>query len=428
MGLRAASVRRPNATAMAPALTETNKGQNLNLSPITIDSPANAEHDFTLPDKSPIKANYKVPTDLRNVFGSLGTLVFATELLIGEKGASEKVTGDTMSAQLNEEAQMGLSKANTTASNLLKQEKSDVEELLHNLTNDNADISCTEISSQDIAMGQNEDELFQVIKSMENSGNIGAETDPIFPLTGNDITTNLEKLFNECDMMNMSIEEPFESTPSLKETQAKELMADVQKRQVKLERRLEFLLRRIRKMQTRLMGQHVSSEIGGIYEHVHRTLRKLKDTNNLQMAPVIPNETVETPLSLLQSDIVKPQPPPEKMRPISQNSTKNLVRKLEMSALLQANASSRQKHNARYFGSGSVDSASFRNTVANVTTLPSWLVEHKQELQKVCGLLQSEYALTQEEVDSEATASSSGGESCDEMQNYTNSHQQYLNM
>jgi KAT8 regulatory NSL complex subunit 1 len=36
--------------------------------------------------------------------------------------------------------------------------------------------------------------------------------------------------------------------------------------------------------------------------------------------------------------------------------------------------------------------------------------------------------VVQHEVDSEATESSSGGESCDEMQNYNNPHQQYLSM
>lgn len=117
-----------------------------------------------------------------------------------------------------------------------------------------------------------------------------------------------------------------------------------------------------------------------------------------------------------------------KLKAMSQGSAKSLVRKLEMTSILQANAASRQRHSARYFGSGSVEPGTFRSGVTGMTTLPPWPADCKQELQKVAGSLYTELSIAQTEVDSEATASSSGGESADEMQNYNNPHQQSLSM
>ncbi|XP_022919364.2 KAT8 regulatory NSL complex subunit 1 [Onthophagus taurus] len=351
MGLRTTSVRDPHVEVMAPALTEPNQTPN-----------------FKLLKEPPASSN-----DGHDVLDNCLDLA-TTELLLKEKGASvdtiEPITSDIMSqsplSMGDQDDKMGL--------NILKDKSTtqDMDQIMN------------------LDLGQNVDEIMQVIKSME-----GGSSD----------------LFNDVDVMNMSIEEPVS-----KETQTKELMAEVHKRQLKVERKLEFLLRRLRKMQIRHMGQHFSSEVAGVFEHVHRTLRRLKDNSPVNLNNEL---NLEKPTESNQSL--------EKMKPISSSSAKNLVRKLEMSSLLQSNVASR-RHSGRYFGSGSAEPGSFRPGVSGMTNLAPWVPQHKQDLQRIAGLLHTEMGLAQQEVDSEATASSSGGESCDEMQTYNNPHQQYLSI
>lgn len=200
----------------------------------------------------------------------------------------------------------------------------------------------------------------------------------------------------------------------LKETQTKDLIAEAKKKQDKIERRLDFLRRKVRKIQARHMGQHVSDEIAGVYEYVHRTLKHLKDSSTA----LDDDSSIFSPLNTFHQ---------QHYRPISTSATKSLLKKLEMAATLQSNSVSRQRP-VKYFGSGSTEPTTFRINVPGIIELPSWPVEHKLELQKVTGLLHSEIRVVQQDLDSEATESSSGGESCDEFQNYPNPHQQYLSM
>lgn len=278
-------------------------------------------------------------------YDNLNTLALATELL--------KQQPDTAAAAAMDE-KMGLQK---TAGRSI----SDVEQLLNSMS--------------DGELGQNVDDLMQAIGDR---------------LVHTDMFTCLEKeLLGDVDMINME------------ETQTRDAISELERNQVKLERKLDFLIRRVRKLQARHMGQHISGEIAGVFENVHRTLKKLKDN--------VTN-------------------PPETLKPMSTGSAKSLIRKLEMSSILQSNTASRQRHSARYFGSGSIDSTVCRSNMMGMTTVPPWSTENKQELQKVVGLMCSEISMMQSEVDSEATVSSSGGESADEMQNYNNPLQQTLNM
>lgn len=274
-------------------------------------------------------------------YDNLNTLALATELL--------KQQPDT--AAMDEK--MGLQK---TAGRSI----SDVEQLLNSMS--------------DGELGQNVDDLMQAIGDR---------------LAHTDMFTCLEKeLLGDVDMINME------------DTQTN-FISELEKNQAKLERKLDFLIRRVRKLQARHMGRHISGEITGVFENVHRTLKKLKD------------------------NVSNPQ---EALKPMSTGSAKSLIRKLEMSSILQSNTASRQRHSARYFGSGSIDAAVCRSNMMGMITVPPWSPENKQELQKVVGLMHAEMSVAQSEVDSEATVSSSGGESADEMQNYNNSLQQTLSM
>lgn len=265
---------------------------------------------------------------------------------------------------------MGLHK--TSLDSVSKIHKNDVDQML-NLTSNSP--------PGDVELPQNVDEIMQAIKAIPDEEIV-------------------EKFLTDVDMMNISMEDQ----PDVKETQAKDTLVDLKLAQNKIERRLDFLRRKIRKLQVRSMGQHISGEVSGVFEYVHRSLKRLKD-NTLTFEDEKPN-----------------------MKPMSYGSTKTMLKKLEMAATLQANSVARQKHIPKYFGSGSNDIGNHRITLPGIVNVPPWPIDHKQELQKVTGLLQTELSLVQHDVDSEATESSSGGESCDEMQNYNNPHQQYLSM
>ena len=261
-------------------------------------------------------------------------------------------------------SEMGLHKADTVS----RLHKGDTEQAL--------DLAS---GSPDADLPQHVDEIMQAIKAIPDE----------------DI---VEKFLTDVDMMNMSMEEQ----PDLRESQARESLAELRAVQGRIERRLDFLRRKVRKLQARAMGQHVGGEVAGVYEYVHRSLKRLKDGSLEEERPVA--------------------------RPLSYGSTKAMLKKLEMAATLQANSVARQKHLPKYFGSGSSEPGNHRISVPGIVNVPPWPIEHKQELQKVAGLLHTELCLVQHDVDSEATESSSGGESCDEMQSYNNPHQQYLSM
>lgn len=451
MGLRTASVRRPNAVVMAPALTESTQAQNFKLPPTSRSaSPINnivEENEYYTNEVTYIKASDINSCVLKgkqfnNVFDNLNTLALASELLKTENCLgtinrasdisqvptleSSMMSNCSISMEDQTEDKMGIQKAGLdNVSNLLIKDKSvtsDMDQILNNLSSD------LPVSDIPVDIGQNVDDIMQVIKSIEGgsertTSDLGGETDSMFPLTTNDLASNLE-LFN--DVMNISMSMEDDGVASYKETQAKELITDINKRQVKLERRLEFLLRRLRKFQIRDMGQHFSGEVAGVFEHVHRLLKRLKDNSaNDSQLQLLDVDQSNSSISEQTNDSMQPL---EKMKPISQNSSKSLVRKLEMSTLFQANVSSRQRHAPRYFGSGSLEANNFRTGSAGMLVFPKWTQESKKELEKVSGLLHSEISLVQQELDSEATASSSGGESCDEMQNYNNPTQQSLSM
>lgn len=458
MGLRTASVRR-SQVVMAPALTETTQSQNFKLAPknhFQLATPINkfeVKNTFCLEkhnkyydkeEQNGIKFNgLENGCKIYNNFEPKKAINRRNSEILEE--ASENCTKHTLNIMNNsspsmgdQEEKMGIQNMDLETVTMLHKNKnvsSDVEQFLHNLS--------SELPPNDCSGGEiptNVDDIMQVITSMEGGndrlGSVATSlNDEDFPISAGDLARDLassllsleKQLLNDVDMMNISIEDQqeCETTESIKEAQSKELIAEVQKKQIEVQRRLDFLKRRVLKVQSRIMGQHVSGEMAGVFEHVQRSLKRLKDTatqeniNSLDIAST-PNSTLPLPLSEAPLDKV--------MKPMSQSSAKILVRKLESSAVLQANSAARQKHVPKYFGSGSIEPATFRTSVSGIVAIPPWTAEHKQELQKVSGTLKSHLRLVQSEVDSEATDSSSGCESSDEFQNYNNQHQQYLSI
>ncbi|CAH0553618.1 unnamed protein product [Brassicogethes aeneus] len=404
MGLRTASVRRPHvAPVMAPALTDT-QSPTFKLPP----KPASPINSYeTNKYVSNAKDSFHKGSNPYNInsdeLDTLETLL-NNKCLTNLSGASDNslnIMNNSPPLMGDQGDKMGLQKtALDSVSNMQKSVKSanDVEQLFNNLT--------SVLPGGDL--GQ---ELMQVIKSMETPNDLNNESDEVFPLTSFE-----KELLNDVDVMNMSMDQQDEME-DLKETQAKDFLQNLQNKQAKYERRLDFLKRRVCKLQARFMGQHISGEIGGVYELVHRQIKKAKEMQENSLT----NNVLPTPSESFSAEKEKPKPLPY-------GATKSLVKKLEMTTLLQANSASRQRHVAKYFGSGSMEPSVYRSSATSMVNIPAWPLESKNELQKVTGLLKTELELVQKQVDSEATESSSGGESCDEMQTYNNPHQQYLSI
>ncbi|KAF5270979.1 hypothetical protein FQA39_LY08282 [Lamprigera yunnana] len=434
MGLSTASVRHPNVMVMAPALTKATQSPNFKIppsSPTTQPLHSRDEHNVY---QSFEGDSCEKTTNLGNATDNLNTFTLVSGILKNnpfisdppaDKDSSDilshpcEIMNSVPSHMGDQKDKMGLRKAGLDIVSALIKEKttsSDVDQLLNSLESVLPESDVTgdgEIEQED---------LMQVIKCIESgadrlevsTSDMTSETDSMFPLSATDLTNNLSfenELLNDVDVMNIGIDEQLmETSNAIKENDAINLVATLKKKHAKLERRLEFILRRLRKLQAKQIGQHISDEIAGVFEQVHRTLKQ-------------PKNNVQNQSDYVQSLVTNRQ---EGLEPLSEISAKNLVRKLELSATLQANAVSRQKHMTKYFGAGSGESVALRSSLIGAVTVPQWTMEHKLDLQRVSGHLFTETRLMQRAMDSEATLSSSGGESCDEMQQYTSPHQQYL--
>lgn len=443
MGLRTASVRHPHAEVMAPALTETTQNQSFNLPPKGQLEPASPINNY---EENSQKLKYKQPyfksktlSDIEQPYEN-SEIQYLPESLVYEKLNLNKcskevsVASDIFKENIDimsisptlmgdQNNEMGLQKPSLDLSSIHKEKTSnDMDQLFNTLSSvlPEPENAC---STSDL--GPMED-IMQVIKSIENndrlnnsSTELNSENEEIFPMPGTDLTKNLssfeKELLENVDVMNITIEDQQDDLDTVedtvnkeKESQAKENLNELQKKLAKADRRLDFLRRRLYKVQTRMMGQHISGEITGVFENIQRLLKRHEP---------IQQECI--PFGNFSDG--------EKLKPLSLATAKTLIKKLEMTAILQASSVARQKSGPKYFGSGSVDVPTFRNNLSGMVNITSW-TETKSELQKVAGQLKTQLGIVQKEVDSEATDSSSGGESCDEMQSYNNPHQQYLSV
>jgi KAT8 regulatory NSL complex subunit 1 len=118
----------------------------------------------------------------------------------------------------------------------------------------------------------------------------------------------------------------------------------------------------------------------------------------------------------------------KKVKGISTYAMANLFRRLDLLSQQQAAVSTRHQSLQRYFGSGSGDNALLAPSSNGPRLLPKLSADVKNELENVVGQLHTQLKMVENCVDSDATASSSGGESCDEMQSFNNHHQMHVSM
>ncbi|XP_014662257.1 PREDICTED: KAT8 regulatory NSL complex subunit 1-like [Priapulus caudatus] len=162
-------------------------------------------------------------------------------------------------------------------------------------------------------------------------------------------------------------------------------LADAGKRQVYLERRAERLLQRLRRLQTMQTNTHVREQLVAFVQHQRKNLQScVRSTTRTCSAP----NSSDFHAELLQSEDVKN---------LSTAALVNLVRKLE-----SAHGSQRQRlYSSR--GAHSEDQVTVAlgdDLCDEISCVSSSLAANLGHLERV--------------LDSEATDSSSGGESCDE--------------
>ncbi|XP_064643381.1 KAT8 regulatory NSL complex subunit 1-like [Lineus longissimus] len=178
---------------------------------------------------------------------------------------------------------------------------------------------------------------------------------------------------------------------SPQEDNMKDSVSEVTRRQRMQEKRAQRLLRRVRRLQARQSHAHVSDQLTGLVGHQHKSLESMAKSIK------VPPTNTDYKTELLQSENIKN---------LSTASLVNLVRKLQSSqpiTLKQRLTSS-------------------QSDAASVIRLDE---DFCAEIEKTSSQMVSDIRQLETALDSDATESSSGGESCDEMdyEDYSNYRQ-----
>lgn len=312
-----------------------------------------------------------------------------------------------------------------------------------------------ELEDQDI------EEVFKVLKGIEGGGTSDLNMCDLNVLF-NEVYTSLK--INEADMGGSGgstvghVANVTTSTPSiqpLKPAELQEGQAEIEKRQQQMQRKVEFMLRRMRKLQARYICKHASEEIAGLFEWSARQAGKfiggvnINETGGISLNALAPHESNKH-----QWKVIAARPPAtlwkeELSNLVPATQICSFLRKLETAANTQqlctvpstsfANLALHHKKTKKALleaqaALAAAASSSMSSTLAMADGKPEDVVvptldeEVADELTQVAGLLQTEMSEVQRAIDSDATESSSGGESADEMVTYHNQHQQTLPM
>ncbi|KQS39024.1 uncharacterized protein LOC6553106 isoform X3 [Drosophila erecta] len=237
--------------------------------------------------------------------------------------------------------------------------------------------------------------------------------------------------------------------------------AELEEQQHVISRRIEFLLRRMRKLQARAMCRHTSEEVAGIMEWSARSSHKAQvparsSTLNEQEATVLSivsgrpsssfwEEQNKHPLPASQmSNVIRHIATAAKHQQICHsasgssatlapssswyNSSALPVKRprknqLDASMATGATATSASGVGTSGLNAGTTGPATSLNTPRADDIVPVYDTYVTNELTHVSGLLHTELREVQNAIDSDATESSSGGESADEMVTYNNTQQ-----
>lgn len=218
--------------------------------------------------------------------------------------------------------------------------------------------------------------------------------------------------------------------------------------QQQLQRKMDFLIRRLYKLVARATGLHASEEIAGFLEHAVRHNKKkeseLKQQHspsamltpltelpvNLLSSPSASREQTQTQNAENSSDLIE-EALEEHLKPVPIFEMKSFFRKIENLSTMQSTVLNKRAHSMKYFTKPSPNSlSSLSKSETNLFSNIIVRFEDKdiEQLDQVSGLLMSEIRWIEKQIDSDATASSSGGDSADETVAYNNHYQQPLSM
>lgn len=275
-------------------------------------------------------------------------------------------------------------------------------------------------------------DLMSVIKTLESTPSDGG-----FDLAGG---LSLFNDVNDDAAINDVYEDERPPSPSIETQKMEAMREELIKQQIQMKRKCDFLLRRVKKLQARSMMQHTAQEVAGIFEHCQRFMKDKERERNEKAGPSTSGGAGDPPQSSILSEVLPYQPPPgtseEKvvnLRPVSRPAMHQLIKRLESTAAYQRATLSKRQIGCKYFSSQLTEPAPPTSGTPRIpmnayTTVPRFEDKVIAQLDQMSGLLHAEMRIVQKALDSDATASSSGGESADEMIVYSNPTQERVKM
>lgn len=214
--------------------------------------------------------------------------------------------------------------------------------------------------------------------------------------------------------------------------------------QQQLQRKMDFLIRRLYKLVARATGLHASEEIAGFLEHVVRHNKKKENEFKEQNPSTMLTPLTELPINLLSSPSASREQTQtqntsevietdveEPLKPVPISEMKSFFRRIDSLSTMQSTILNKRAHSMKYFTKplpNSLSSLSKSETNLFSNLIVRFEDKDIEQLDQVSGLLMSEMRWIEKQIDSDATASSSGGDSADEMVAYNNHYQQQLSM
>lgn len=218
----------------------------------------------------------------------------------------------------------------------------------------------------------------------------------------------------------------------------------ISREEQQLQRKMDFLIRRLYKLVARSTGTHASEEIAGFLEHVARHHKQKEKQITFfngsssadcireahQVSSELPATLLSSP-STSQPNQIESTAVEEPINPVPSSDMKTFLKRMESLATMQSTIVNKRAHAIKYFtkplpSTHEILTKSENNCFRNV--VPRFEERDLTQLEQVSGLLMSELRLIGKQVDADETASSSGGESADEMISYNNHYQQSLSM
>ncbi|XP_054747924.1 uncharacterized protein LOC129253527 isoform X2 [Anastrepha obliqua] len=281
----------------------------------------------------------------------------------------------------------------------------------------------SELEDQDI------EEVLKVLKGFD--GSAGADT-----------LCDLNVLFNEEYTLNYEEVSSQPASTSAKPNSIKEMQNEIERNQQNMQHRIDFLLRRMRKIQSRYMSKHCSEEIAGLFEWTARISAGKGGAINSA------SDHLHTDTAI---SVIAARPPAsnwaEEKNPVASTQMSSMLRRLEQSSNAQqlciglasstlSAANMQVPRKSKKALLQEMQNAASTSTMATSiaspverkgeVVVPHYDINVSEEMAQVAGLLQTEMREVQTAMDSDATESSSGGESADEMVTYNNQMQQPL--